>query len=81
MFNDTESFTSCGLMIGGIHYSYVLKEGQLIMLKADEEKKGGSCLYKTKQNIVIGVYDSSKDPKKVYTTMEKLGKYLVENSY
>lgn len=56
-------------------------------LKADARsvygKKGatGFCAVKTNQSVLIGLYDESIQPGQCANTVEKLGDYLIENSY
>jgi len=77
-FKDPSGIRANGLHIGGVKY---------IALKCDDRSiygkkgSGGVVCVKTKQAVLIGVYDESTQPGEAAKTVEALADYLIGVNY
>eukprot|EP00002_Diphylleia_rotans_P009589 TRINITY_DN19978_c0_g1_i1.p1 TRINITY_DN19978_c0_g1~~TRINITY_DN19978_c0_g1_i1.p1 ORF type:complete len:127 (+),score=29.35 TRINITY_DN19978_c0_g1_i1:88-468(+) len=77
-FASTSSFQASGVNVAGVKYMFLRGDERTV-----QAKKGatGVVLVKTKQSILVGVYNDKQQPGAATLTVEKLADYLIENGY
>lgn len=77
-FSDKNLLQTTGLTIGGERYIYLSGDEKII--RAKKAKIGVHCM-KTKQAIVVALYEDPIQPQQCATVVEKLGDYLESCGY
>ncbi|GAB6028207.1 hypothetical protein CHUAL_002404 [Chamberlinius hualienensis] len=77
-FGDKGLLQTSGLTIGGERYIYLSGDDKII--RAKKGKIGVHCM-KTKQAIVVALYEDPVQPQQCATVVEKLGEYLENCGY
>jgi len=77
-FADPSVLTGSGLHLAGIRYIYL--SGTDNVVRAKLGKVGVHCM-KTKQAVVIAIYEDPIQPQQAASVVEKLGDYLVTCGY
>lgn len=77
-FTHVDTLTSNGLYLAGQRYIYL--SGGDTTVRAKFGKVGVHCV-KTKQAVVIALYEDPTQPQQAATVVEKLGDYLVSCGY
>lgn len=78
-FTDSSALAQHGLFIGGTKY-FVLQGEQGVVIRG-KKGSGGVTIKKTNLALVIGIYDEPVSPPECNTIVEKLGDYLIDQSY
>ncbi|EFA83938.1 profilin I [Heterostelium album PN500] len=78
LFKSPADVFSKGITIGGVKYMGIKGDPRSIY-----GKKGatGIVCVKTNQSIVVGYYNEMQQPGNAANVVEKLGDYLIDNSY
>jgi len=77
-FGDKGLLQTSGLTIGGERYIYLSGDDKII--RAKKGKIGVHCM-KTKQAVVVALYEDPVQPQQCATVVEKLGEYLESCGY
>lgn len=77
-FENESLLTSGGVTIAGTRYIYL--SGTDLIIRAKLGKVGVHCM-KTKQAVVISLYEEPIQPQQAASVVEKLGDYLITCGY
>ena len=77
-FNDASGIRANGLFLSGAKYFVLRADDLSIYGKLDQ---GGAICVKTKQTILIGIYDASMMPGAAANIVEKLADELINRGY
>uniref|UniRef100_T1IN74 Profilin n=1 Tax=Strigamia maritima TaxID=126957 RepID=T1IN74_STRMM len=77
-FDDTSILTSSGVKLAGERYIYLSGDDKIIRAKRG---KIGVHVMKTKQAMVVALYEDPIQPQQCALVVEKLGDYLVSCGY
>mmetsp|Transcript_20734 Transcript_20734/g.30683 ORF Transcript_20734/g.30683 Transcript_20734/m.30683 type:complete len:126 (+) Transcript_20734:84-461(+) len=71
-------FAPSGIVIGGRKFKFIRGDDQVVMVK---DGASGACLRKTKQAIIIGVYDDKSQPGENSVGVNSIADHLADSGY